>query len=249
MTFKAAELNYPVHEKELLAIMRALCKWKINLIGSEFYVYTDHKMLLNINTQKDLSRRQARWMEELAIYNCKFVYVRGEENMAANALSRYPHELTANLDDVEKKAQHPYTYSMEEHVVTSVDPINPLVHSVNALSHADTHLPNTYELRIDSDLINELKEAYKTDKWCQKMLSASKGMPELKIKDGLWFIGKRLIIPDCRIREYIFAMVHDTLSHFSFSKTYESIHESYFWPNMCTDLEEGYIPSVIYHFR
>ena len=59
MTFKDAELNYPVHEKELLAIMRALRKWKIDLIGSEFFVYTDHKTLLNFDRQKDLSRRQA----------------------------------------------------------------------------------------------------------------------------------------------------------------------------------------------
>ena len=63
MTFKGPELNYPVHEKELLAIIRALCKWKMDLVGSKFYVYTDHKTLLNFNTQKDLSRRQARWME------------------------------------------------------------------------------------------------------------------------------------------------------------------------------------------
>ena len=69
MTFKGPELNYPVHDKELLAIIRALFKWKMDLVGSEFYVYTDHKTLLNFNTQKDLSRRQAQWMEELVIYN------------------------------------------------------------------------------------------------------------------------------------------------------------------------------------
>lgn len=31
---KDAELNYPVHEKELLAIIRAINKWKYDLIGS-----------------------------------------------------------------------------------------------------------------------------------------------------------------------------------------------------------------------
>ena len=75
MTLKGAELNYPVHEKELLAILRALRKWKVDLMGSEFLVYTDHKTLLNFNTQQELSHRQAHWMEELAIYDCKFVYV------------------------------------------------------------------------------------------------------------------------------------------------------------------------------
>jgi hypothetical protein len=73
MTFKGPELNYPVHEKELLAIMRALRKWKVDLLGSEIFVYTDHKTLLNFDRQKDMSRRQLRWMEELSIYDCRFV--------------------------------------------------------------------------------------------------------------------------------------------------------------------------------
>ena len=65
-------------------------KWKYDLIGTPFFVYTDHKTLLNFDTQKDLSRRQARWMEDLSIYDCKFVYVRGKDNTIANVLSRYP---------------------------------------------------------------------------------------------------------------------------------------------------------------
>jgi len=52
---KDTELNYPVHEKGLLAIICALCKWRTNLLRSPFIIYTDHKTLLNFNTQKDLS--------------------------------------------------------------------------------------------------------------------------------------------------------------------------------------------------
>jgi hypothetical protein len=87
-TLKDAELNYPVHEKELLAVIRALKKWKYDLIGCPFFVYTDHKTLLNFATQKELSRRQAHWMETLSIYDCKFVYVKGQDNTMADALSR-----------------------------------------------------------------------------------------------------------------------------------------------------------------
>ena len=63
MTLKGAQLNYPVHEKEMLAVIRALTKWRVDLLGVPFLVYTDHKTLENFNTQRDLSRRQARWME------------------------------------------------------------------------------------------------------------------------------------------------------------------------------------------
>ena len=54
-TFKSAELNYPVHEKELLAIIRACKKWRSDLLGSPVTVMTDHRTLENFNTQKDLS--------------------------------------------------------------------------------------------------------------------------------------------------------------------------------------------------
>ena len=45
MTFKGAELNYHIHEKETLAIICALQKWWSDLIGVLFMVYTDHKTL------------------------------------------------------------------------------------------------------------------------------------------------------------------------------------------------------------
>jgi len=90
MTFKGAQLNYPVHEKEMLAIIRALTKWRVDLLGIPFLIYTDHKTLENFHTQRDLSHRQARWMEFMSQYDAKIVYVKGEDNTIADALSRLP---------------------------------------------------------------------------------------------------------------------------------------------------------------
>ncbi|GBE84003.1 hypothetical protein SCP_0510620 [Sparassis crispa] len=56
MQFKGPELNYPVHEKELLAIVHALKKWCVNLIGVPFTIYTDHCTLKNFTFQKNLSK-------------------------------------------------------------------------------------------------------------------------------------------------------------------------------------------------
>ena len=43
---KAAKKNYPVHEKELLAMKYALIKFRVHLLGSmPFVVYTDHASL------------------------------------------------------------------------------------------------------------------------------------------------------------------------------------------------------------
>ena len=89
-TFKGAELNYPVHEKEQLAIIRALAKWRTDLLGNKFEVWTDHRTLEHLNTQRDLSRRQARWLEFLSQYDVTIHYIPGDRNNAADALSRLP---------------------------------------------------------------------------------------------------------------------------------------------------------------
>ena len=66
-----AEKNYPTHEKEMLAIMRALKRFHADLLGTHFTVYTDHQTLECFKGQRDMSRRQARWQELLAEYNFK----------------------------------------------------------------------------------------------------------------------------------------------------------------------------------
>jgi hypothetical protein len=87
---RGPELNYPVHEKELLAIVRALKKWRVDLLGSHFTVYTDHRTLENFDRQKDLSWPQARWQEFLSQYEMEIKYIPGDINTVADALSRLP---------------------------------------------------------------------------------------------------------------------------------------------------------------
>ena len=246
-SLKEAELNYPVHEKELLAVIRAIKKWKCDLLGSPFFVYTNHKTLLNFNMQKELSRRQARWMEFLSIYDCKFVYIRGSDNTMADALSRYPSALVSNTETAEKRAQHPHVGFNKESVVVLARPklLSTPLTSVAALTVVN---PQQVKLNfsIDEDTVSKLRNGYANDPWCRKLLTASRGMSELSIKEGLWFFGDRLIIPaNCGMREQIFRLAHDTLGHFGFHKTYENIRHSYFWPNMRKDLEDGYIPSCV----
>lgn len=83
-----AEKNYPVHEQELLAVIHALQKWKMLLLGMKINVMSDHHSLTYLLKQRNLSRRQARWTEVLADFDLNFVYIKGEDNSVADALSR-----------------------------------------------------------------------------------------------------------------------------------------------------------------
>jgi len=85
-----AELNYDIHDKELLAIVVAMEQWRVYLKGSTYLVqvWTDHKNLIYFTTTKVLNRRQVRWAETLASYNFVISYRKGLENARADALSR-----------------------------------------------------------------------------------------------------------------------------------------------------------------
>jgi hypothetical protein len=84
------ELNYDIHDKELLAIVVAFKVWRVYLEGAKhtIIVKTDHKNLTFFTTTKELIRRQARWAETLLQFDFKIVHCKGMENGQADALSR-----------------------------------------------------------------------------------------------------------------------------------------------------------------
>ena len=81
------EMNYPTHDLELAAIVHALKIWRHYLYGETFTIFTDHKSLKYIPTQKELNLRQRRWMELLKDYDCTIEYHPGKANVIADALS------------------------------------------------------------------------------------------------------------------------------------------------------------------
>jgi hypothetical protein len=78
-----AELNYNIHDKELLAIVTALQYWRIYLEGAKHNItmILDHKNLTYFLITKVLNQQQARWAEVLANYNFWIKYCKGIENI------------------------------------------------------------------------------------------------------------------------------------------------------------------------
>src|SRR4030081_3284000 len=83
-TMAPAETNYPIYDKEMLAIVKALQHWHAELEGTKdpVQVITDHKALEYFMTTKALSARQARWAEILSRYHFKISYKPGKTNKA-----------------------------------------------------------------------------------------------------------------------------------------------------------------------
>ena len=85
---KKHELNYPTYDLELAAVIFALKTWRHYLYGATCQIFTDHKSLKYLFTQKELNLRQRRWMELLKDYECTIDYHPGKANVVADGLSR-----------------------------------------------------------------------------------------------------------------------------------------------------------------
>jgi hypothetical protein len=231
MTFKGAELNYPVHEKEMLAIIRALQKWWSDLVGVPFLIYTDHKTLENFDCQRDLSRRQARWMEFMSQYECKIVYVKGEDNCMADALSRtsFDSEAISEPYPPDNSSWVAVVLVTECSAFCCAHALTDLVMSAPVL----TTIASTLTISADEELLNTIWAGYDDDPWCRRLRKAKILPHGVREVDGLLYASERLMVPRVsNVCESLFYLAHNVLGHFGFSKSYGLLRDSFYWPNM-----------------
>ena len=112
-TLSPAERNYATNEHEALSAFWACEHWKKFLLGRPFTLKTDHASLMSSLTQHTSKRKLAkfiRWLDKLSQFEYDIKYVKGEENVLADFLSRLPldkqpatndeNELSINVPDV-----------------------------------------------------------------------------------------------------------------------------------------------------
>lgn len=76
------------YEKELMAIIMAMQKWRYYLLEHKFIIKTDHEALKYLMEQKLTTLLQHKWLSKLFGYDYSVVYKRGKDNLVADALSR-----------------------------------------------------------------------------------------------------------------------------------------------------------------
>ncbi|KAM1024481.1 hypothetical protein ACFX13_038477 [Malus domestica] len=91
-TLNDAQLNYSTTEKELLAVVFALDKFRSYLLGTKVIVYSDHAVLKYLITKKEAKPRLIRWMLLLQEFNIEIRDKKGSKNVVADHLSYLVHE-------------------------------------------------------------------------------------------------------------------------------------------------------------
>ena len=87
-TLNEAQRNYTTTEKELLAVVYALDKFRSYLIRSDIVIFTDHSALKYLLTKQNSKARLIRWVLLLQEFNIQIRDKKGVENVVADYLSR-----------------------------------------------------------------------------------------------------------------------------------------------------------------
>ena len=87
-TLNEAQRNYTTTEKELLAVVYALHKFRAYLVGSDIVIFTDHSALKYLLTKQNAKARLIRWVLLLQEFNLQIKDKKGMENVVADHLSR-----------------------------------------------------------------------------------------------------------------------------------------------------------------
>ena len=83
-----SERNYSTTKRELLAIIFALDKFHQFLWGNPFTLYTDHKALTYLHTQKVANPMMINWLDTILNYSFKVIHLPGLKNVLPDNLSR-----------------------------------------------------------------------------------------------------------------------------------------------------------------
>jgi hypothetical protein len=100
-TLNAAERNYCVTRKELLAVVFYAKQFRNYLLGREFLLRTDHSALRWLRHTPEPIGQQARWLEQLEAFNFRIEHRPGRKHGNADALSRRPCRQCHQVEEIE----------------------------------------------------------------------------------------------------------------------------------------------------
>lgn len=95
-----AQSRYPIPDKEALAIVEVLTSYRSLLLGAEICIKTDH---MNLTRDDIKSQRLLNWRLLIEEYAPQLTYVKGEDNVGADFLSRYPRAEPASPHEEEQE--------------------------------------------------------------------------------------------------------------------------------------------------
>ena len=142
------EINYEIHDKELLAIIKAFKEWRpmLERTGLPIKIFTDHRNLQYFMTTKQLSCRQACWSEYLSHFNFVIQFRPGKLGAKPDGLTRRSGDLFKEGNERIKQMQQTVLkqYNLDPAIKLNLDLVAML------LTPSVLNLNSTLNIRADT---------------------------------------------------------------------------------------------------
>ncbi len=218
-----AECNYEIYDKKLLAIIRAFEHWRPELKLTELLIkmFTDHQALTPLMEDKELSRRQMRWVQKLVDFNFKIMYRPGKQNIKVDALTRRADSVSRSFEDERCRYQR-----------TTI--LTPDRMKIADLEEKENGEP-IYRLVLEANRINEncilLREVVLKD---EAQYEDTK-LRDCRVQNEILYRGDLLWVPfDEHLQMKLIRKVHDqsSIDHSEILRTMKIIRRYYYWSSM-----------------
>ena len=214
-----AEQNYSHLEKEALALVFGVTRFRNYLLGREFTLVTDHRPLLSLLSETKpvptvAAARIQRWALTLAAYAYKIRFKPGKDHGNADALSRLP---------VPGKCQEPPQPAELVLMMQTLDDSPVTVHHIRTEMQSDPFLSEVVEFVKHGWPQNVPVEFHPF--WLHR--------DELTVEQGVLVLGTRTFIPE-KFRGFVLKELHD--GHQGMTIVRALARSSVWWPNIDHDI-------------
>lgn len=235
-----AETRYAQIEKELLAVVFACSRFDQFVVGRKIIIKTDHHPLISIS-KKPLSkapRRLQSMLLTLTRYNYEFQYIRGKENVTADALSRdpikikdYPSKDKFIKAEIFKISKCDYQMARDIKAIKLCEEINITNERIEEIQR-ETMADETL-----NELSNMIVNGWPSEKYKvpDRLRCYYPFRNELSWQKGLIFRNKQIVIPT-RLQKKMIERVH--VAHQGMEYTVNFAKENIFWPGMTAQIKE-----------
>ncbi|XP_034218971.1 LOW QUALITY PROTEIN: uncharacterized protein LOC117630344 [Prunus dulcis] len=219
-TLNDAQLNYSTTEKELLAVIFALEKFRSYLITNKVIVYIDHAALKYLLAKKDAKPRLIRWILLLQEFDLEIKDKKGSENVVADHLSRLVHVSNEEEDSLPLRESFPDEQLFSIYALNSLNPLPWFADIVNYLC------TNELPAGLSTFQRDKLRKQARYYFWDDPYLF--KHCPDQVI---------RRCVPEGDFKSILeFCHSHACGGHFGAKKTASKVLQSgFFWPTLFKD--------------